>query len=165
MHRHWDTLIEWKALLYRPEEWRENHGHTHTLAHRAQLTQETAETLRSCLFPCLWTQQTYKGRHTHTYILCVINFICFCVLLDKDVAKTALSVWQSSSWFCLHRTTGQLDFVLLLLFENIYVSLHQLLKNMHEYCTCTHLTCSNWVFWRLNWTQTNLFWPPRASRD
>lgn len=34
---------------------------------------------------------------------------------------------------------------------------------MHEYCAFIRFTYCNWAFWRLNWTQTNMFWPLRAS--
>lgn len=77
VHRHWETLMECKASFAGLRSDRKTMD-THTHAGRARLTQETAETCRSCLFPCLLTQQIYKGRKAHTHSLCVIKLFGLC---------------------------------------------------------------------------------------
>lgn len=158
VRRHWDTRIEWSALLCRPEEWQGNPG-THRQSSAYTGNCWDMQLMSVPMFPCPSSLRKADPAHTHSLLN---QMPCFCVLLDKVVAKTALFVWRSRTWFCLPRTTGRLDFVLLL-FTGHVCKCAQTLRNMREYCTCILLTYSNWVFWRLNWTQTNLFWPPRTT--
>lgn len=62
-----DMLMEWTGLCGGPRSDGRTAG---TGPGRAQLTQETAETCRSCLFPCLLTQQTQKRRRVHAFATC-----------------------------------------------------------------------------------------------
>ncbi len=74
VHRHWDTLIEWKALLCRPEEWQENHRDTHrqSSAYTGNCWDMQVMSVSMFMDPA-----DIQGRQAHTHSLCVINFLCF----------------------------------------------------------------------------------------
>lgn len=163
LHRH-TNRVESIALQTRGvtgEPW------THTGTGRARLTQETAETRRSCLFPCsMKLADSQRERAAHRRSRYVQPIFSLYTLPDKVLVKTTLSVWESSGgfglpWYCI--TAGQLDIVLRLLFEKTHAAVRKTPGNLRESCTCIHPRCDNWGFWRLKWTQSNWFWPPRTS--
>ena len=99
-----------------------------------------------CSHVCGSSRHTKAERHTHyvqssCFVPCVVGQSFFprqhCVL------KVGTGKGKVLACFVYMELQVKRDCVLRLLFENTHASLHQLLKNMHEYCTCTHLTCSN----------------------
>lgn len=118
VHRHWDTVIEWKTLLCRLEEWQENHGDT--------LRQSSAYT-GNC-----WDMQVMSvsmfmdpadlQRQISTYTLTMCNqFFCFVCcwtkfwltqhcLFDKEQAGFVypeLQVSLTLIYYCCLRTCMQ----------------------------------------------------------